>query len=653
MLKIIFPERFSILKTFAITYLIFSLIVRTILYVYSFSEIDFSIINTFKIFLIGFLFDLGSLSYILMAYSMILLLLPKILYGTRFDKIINKFVYFTTLFVIIFSFLGEINFWKEYGCRYNFIAVDYLLYTYEVVQNIHEAVPLPLLILVILLICYFAFRFAKKKKAFHKTFFNDNGFIKKLIPTVFWVIIFTVFHLNIKNNQAEVFSNYFENELSKAGMYSFFAAYHQNELNYNEFYKTLDSKDLSSEIADLVMSSNDSLIAKTSSIQRMIFNDGIEKKPNIIFICLESMNSRFMKRFGNEKSATNTLDSIAEKSILFTNLYATGTRTIRGLEALTLSIPPTPGRSIIKRKNNKNLFTIGEIFKEKGYSRTFFYGGDGYFDDMNIYFGNNGFDIVDRKKKHRTEKDFPTKRIQIIDDEVTFENAWGACDGDLLNKVIQIADEQHKLEKPFFNFVMTGSNHHPYTYPEGIIDIPSGEGRLGAIKYSDESIKKFLNESKQKPWFENTVFVFVSDHCAYSAGKTELNVKSYQIPGFIYNLKGENPVEINKLSSQIDVFPTLFGYLNWTYTSNFFGKDIRKMQPNEERALIANHRKLGLLKGEKVVILDEYKNQLFYNWNPSTNTLNSSIEIPKMGEESIIYYQSSYDMLKNGELQSP
>ena len=92
---------------------------------------------------------------------------------------------------------------------------------------------------------------------------------------------------------------------------------------------------------------------------------------------------------GNEKNITPFLDSIAKQGLVFNNLYATGNRTVRGMEAVTLSIPPTPGQSIVKRPNNANLYTISNVFKDKGYQCNFFYGGDGYFDNMNAFYGGN------------------------------------------------------------------------------------------------------------------------------------------------------------------------------------------------------------------------------------------------------------------------
>jgi len=651
MFTILFPKRFTLLKTFLITYFLFSLVIRITLYVWSFSNIDFSIINLVQIFLIGFFFDLGSASYIAVVYSIYLLFIPSKFYGSKFDKILTKSIFAILLFVLIFSFIAELPFWLEYQKRFNFIAVDYLLYTYEVIQNIHESYPLPIIIGSLILLTYLSIWVTKKRNSFKDTFNNNDSFKTRLVPAFFWILVVFIFHFNIRNTEAERFDNQYENEISKAGLYSFFAAYQSNELNYNEFYQTFNSDVAYQNIRKLVVSDTDSLINVSKSIKRHIVNPGTEQKPNIIFIGLESLNAKFLNRFGNSQNLTPAIDSLVKESVFFTNLQATGTRTIRGMEAVTLSIPPTPGRSIIKRQNSRGLFTIGEILRKKGYSRTFFYGGDGYFDNMNIFFGNNGFDIVDRKKKHRLGKDFPTQRIHISDDEVTFENAWGTCDTDLYNKVLKIADQQHQSNVPFFNFVMTSSNHQPYTYPDGKVDIPSGTSREGAIKYSDLAFKEFIEKAKDKPWFKNTVFVIISDHCAYSAGRSEIEVKNYHIPAFIYNLKNQKSVEINKLCSQIDIFPTLFGYLNWSYNSMAFGKDINKMKPEDERAFISNHRKLGFFKDDKLLVLNEKKDHTFFEWNETTNELVPKSTDKHLLEEAITYYQTAYDQFKNDGLK--
>ena len=413
-------------------------------------------------------------------------------------------------------------------------------------------------------------------------------------------------------------------------------------MNYTDFYLTQNLDESFKRLKNKLTTTNDTLLSKEKfNIERTIKSYQPEIRPNVIFICLESFSANFLEHFGNKKNLTPNLDSLLNQSISFENLYATGTRTVRGLEAITLSVPPSPGRSIVKRTENSHLSNIGNIFKEKGYSCTFFYGGDGYFDNMNAFFGGNDFDIVDRGRGYLFGDSFTAKRTNIKDEDVTFENAWGVCDEDIYKQVIKEADISFNKKQPFFNLIMTTSNHRPYTYPSNSIDIPSGSGRDGAVKYTDFAIGKFLSQIKDKPWFDNTVIAIMADHCASSAGKRELNIGKYHIPAIIYNLPNKPKSKIVKQASQIDFFPTLFGYLGWEYKSNFYGIDINTIDSTQQRALIGNYRKLGLLKGTDLTILGDQKKAFFYNYDKDTNTLTPKSENENLLKDIIDYYQTN------------
>ena len=118
----------------------------------------------------------------------------------------------------------------------------------------------------------------------------------------------------------------------------------------------------------------------------------------MVLIVVESLSAKFLGAFGNADRLTPNLDRLAQQGLVFTNLRATGTRTVRGLEAITLSVPPTPGYSIVKRPHNSNLFSLGSVLREHGYSTRFFYGGYSYFDNMGPFFAGNGFDVIDRTR---------------------------------------------------------------------------------------------------------------------------------------------------------------------------------------------------------------------------------------------------------------
>lgn len=651
----LFPKRFALLKAYVGLFLILSFIIRLSFLIWNFSEVDKNLLAIGSTFFIGFLFDLATISFFAIPYLIYLLFFSKRFYGSIIDRVITYFGFSVGVLILFFSFFGEFTFWDEFQRRYNFIAVDYLIYTYEVVKNINESYPLPILISVMLALVFVSIYVIYRLDYFRETFKSETSFKNKLIATIPWLIVVVISVLFVTNKQANFSNNRYNNELAKSGVYSFFAAFRNNELPYNEFYKTI-SKEVAFQTvkSSYLDSKNIFLNPSENAIYRTIVNsDSILKptKPNVIFICIESLSGDFLKEFGNKSNLTPTLDSLANNSLFFENLYATGTRTVRGMEAITLSIPPTPGRSIVKRKNNQGLFTIGEVFKQQGYERNFFYGGDGYFDNMNTYFGGNGFNIVDRGRGFLLDKSITTTRTNIEDDEVTFENAWGVCDMDIYNKVLKEADKAHETGIPFFDFVMTTSNHKPYTYPEGKIDIPSGAGRHGAVKYTDYTIGEFMKKAKTKAWYKNTVFVIMSDHCASSAGRWELDVKNYHIPALIFNLPNQQPEKVNKLASQIDVFPTLFSILNWDYNSNLFGRDILSMESKDERAFIGNYRKLGYLKDNKVLILDEQENANFYSWNPKDNSLNAIPSEEEFDKKSISFYQVADALYRNEGLK--
>ena len=257
---------------------------------------------------------------------------------------------------------------------------------------------------------------------------------------------------------------------------------------------------------------------------------------------------------------------------------------------------------------------------------------------------------MDRGRGFLPSGEIVTSRKNIEDDEVTFENAWGVCDEDIFNKVLKEADKSAMQGKPFFDFIMTTSNHKPYTYPADKIDIPSGSGRSGAVKYTDFAIGQFLKQARTKPWYNNSVFVIMADHCASSAGRWELDVHNYHIPALIVNLNGGKGYKVTQQCSQIDVMPTLFSLLGWNYNNNFFGRDVFSMQPDDQRAFVGNYRKLGLLKDHELMVLGDGKTANQYNWDQKDNSLTKEPMDTSFLTETISYYQLADYLYNNGGL---
>ena len=620
--KNILQSRYGGLVIFSFIFLALSFLVRTILLVTDIQNVDLNIVRFIQIYCFGLFYDLVAISYFIIPFVLYLLVVPDKIFNSKIHRWISYVFFIVSIGILVFSGIGEWFFWEEFSVRYNFIAVDYLVYTHEVISNIKESYPMPIIILGMLLLS--AIIFALVKKHFDKTISSESKFVSRLTTSlILWLLPLIAF-LVIDKSSAEIRENTYSNELAHNGIYQIFSAFRNNELDYKLFYQSIDDKEAFTKLRKLIKTSNSKFISDdVFDVRREITYVGEVKNYNVMMITVESLSGSFFTKFGGQYNITPNLDTIAQQSLFFTNFYATGTRTVRGMEALTLSLPPTPGYSIVKRPNNEQMFTMGNVLKSNGYEANFIYAGNGYFDNMNYFFENSGYNIVDKKNFQKNE--------------ITFENAWGVCDEDLFAKASQVADKAYKKGKPFHNFIMTTSNHRPYTYPDGKIDIPSHSGRKGAVKYTDFAISKFLREAKNHEWFNNTIFVIVADHCASSAGKTSLPVEKYHIPFMIYAPEIIEPKEINTLASQIDFAPTIMGLLNMDYTSKFFGKDILFEEPN--RALIGTYQKIGLLKEDKLTVQLPTKRTESYQVIDKKQIANQ-IDQQDL-EEAISYYQTA------------
>ncbi|TGD59704.1 LTA synthase family protein [Flavobacterium humi] len=567
----------------------------------------------------------------------LLLFLPK------YRNPIRLGLYSITIFIFVLAIIqnavSEYFFWNEFGVKYNFIAVDYLVYTNTVIGNIIESYPvLPLFLAIGTLSFLTTFYIVKKTRAYLE---NLPDFVTKVKITAAYGVLLLISLLAIPAlASTENSQNIFKDELQANGIYKFYLAFKNSELDYFKFYKTLPERD-----AFALLKQEMPGISNNSSA-RQITSDGKENHKNVVLITVESLSADFLKTYGNDQEITPFLDSLATKSLVFTDLYATGNRTVRGLEAVTLSIPPTAGESVVKRKDNKNKFSTGSVFKQKGYNVKFLYGGDAFFDNMEDFFSGNNYDIIDKKR--------------FLPSEITFQNVWGVCDENLFDKAITVMNEESKENKPFFNHIMTVSNHRPYTYPENRIDIPAdAKSREGGVKYTDFAIRRFFEKAKKQPWFSNTVFVILADHCASSSGKTELPMEKYHIPAMVFAPGFVKPEKFNTLMSQIDVMPTVIALLHFQYQSKFYGQDV--FQANyKPRAFIATYQDLGFVKDNILTVISPKQKIKQFDLIASSKNTAAPIhyeEKPRkelnqdLVNQTISFYQSTSEILKTNKYQ--
>jgi len=583
-------------------------------------------------FSLGLAFDLAAAAYALTPLVLWLVLAPDRLARTRTYRLATLGWFGVTCFAILLLAVAEWLFWEEFGARFNFIAVDYLLYTHEVLGNIWQSYPVAWLLAALALAAAGSTALAARRLSRWSA--APLGWPRALgaaaAQAALVAALVTFVDGDLKNRSASDVAN----ELAGNGLYELFAANRRNELSFERYYRTLPLAEALGTVRRALAPAQ-WVDPAGAGIERFVHGAGPERRLNVVLVSVESLGAEFLGAYGDARGLTPNLDRLARSGLWFTNVYATGNRTVRGLEALALALPPTPGQSIVRRPNNGVLFSLGSVFEDKGYGVLFAYGGYGYFDNMNAFFDANDYRAVDRR-------DIPSARVE-------FENAWGVADEHLYDQVIDEIDLEKAShpDRPVFVHVMTTSNHRPYTYPAGRIDIASGSGRDGAVKYTDYALGRLIERARTRPWFDDTVFVITADHGANARGTMRIPVDQYRIPLFVYAPKHLAPRRIDRLMSQIDIAPTLLGALDFTYYTKFLGRDVLHAPPATDRAFVANYQALGYLRGDDFVVLRPKRKVDVLRRHGAAFELLADPD-PSLVSEAVAFYQVAAYAFRNG-----
>ena len=628
-------HKLSFVVFIALVAIVIWLLLRLVLWVdVGITQLTFG--QSIKAFGLGLWFDLNALCYFAVPFLLISLILPNKWRSKAWVNKVRWGLAFLVTFGLLFGAVSEYIFWQEFTTRFNFIAVDYLIYTNEVIGNIRESYPVPLILFAIALVALGILIALRNFISFDSAQKPFKQKAKLLIAAVALPVI----SFQLANvDQMEFGQNAYANELAGNGVYSFSAAARRNELDYDKFYKTIPQSLALSTLKSMGVNRQSST---TEAIRDISLGPFKRPPKNVILISVESLSADYMGTYGSKENLTPYLDKLAGESLVFDKLFATGTRTVRGLDALSIGIPPIPGQAIVHRPNNDHLAGIGEFLREQNFETMFIYGGYGVFDNMNNYFKANDYKVVDRT-------DFDAKSIQT-------ENVWGVDDESLFNNSIKLFDQltqaSDKAQKPFFAHIMTTSNHRPFTFPEGKIDLPQGH-REGAVKYTDYALGKLIENAKSKPWFKDTLFVIVADHCSSAAGKTKLPVDRYHIPLFFYAPDILPAGHYGRVASQIDIVPTLLDVLGMKGAEHFYGQSMFAAEFDKlpERAFISNYQELGYYTKDILTVLSpKQKTEAFKVDRNTLESVPTSIDETLLNE-AIAYYQTANRDFKSGALK--
>ncbi len=327
-----------------------------------------------------------------------------------------------------------------------------------------------------------------------------------------------------------------------------------------------------------------------------------EKPLNIVIILEESLGATFVESLGGVP-VTPELEKLKQDGWWFENLYATGTRSVRGIEAVVAGFLPTQAQSVVKLSlSQKNFTTLASILGSKGYTTEFIYGGESHFDNMRSFFLGNGFQHIIEQKDY----------VNPI-----FEGSWGASDEDVFNRMHEQLTMHHASGKPFFTLAFSSSNHSPFEFPDGRIELYDAEKATenNAVKYADYAIGEFFKKAKASDYYKDTLFLVVADHDIRVRGEDLVPVKNFHIPGVILGAD-LTAKSIKTVASQIDLPTTLLSLAGIEAKTPMIGRDLSS-EPDDlaGRAMMQYKDNYAWMEGQALVVLRPEKEPTFGHYD--------------------------------------
>ncbi len=582
-------ELFKVYTIFALLFFIG----RAIFYFLHFDRLsDISFSESLLTFIYGLRMDTIVISIILVFPALFLSLSPK-----SFSKYISKFLnifILSFLLIAIYIECASIPFFAQYDLKPNYLFIEYLEYPKEVIGLLLKDYKLDLFIVFILLIAtiliYRKSKFLNFERVFEQSYISRVLLLLPILLVLFIGIRSSFGHRPVNISDALYSTNRVINEITKNSMHSIGYAYYSSskgkdniskygKMDINEAY-SLTANALGIEYKDNLKPFNREVKSKLK----------LEKPKNLVIFIQESLGAQFTGFAGNEKNITPNLDLLAANYLSFTNLYSNGTRSVRGLAALTSGTLPIAGNEVLKRnKSQSDYFTVATLLKPYGYKSSFIYGGEARFDNMKGWYLGNGFDEVIEQKDY----------VNPI-----FTSTWGVSDEDLVIKANEYFKEHSKNKEKFVSVMFSSSNHAPFELPDGKIEFISGVEKYSvknAIKYADFAIGKFFELARKEEYFKNTVFVVVADHNVRVYGDDVVPIDMFQIPGVII-ADGLSAQNYEKLTSQSDILATALDLIGIDLTYPILGNSIFKDNKKEINLMLFDEI-YAYRKGNKVAIL--------------------------------------------------
>ena len=584
------------------------------------------------VFAQGLRVDIASLCMLYGIPGVLTLLLPDSGWVGRAWKGFLRLWLTVVTCVLAFLELSTPDFMEEYGLRPNRVFLEYLIYPKEVASTLLKGHTFSLVLGLVLVavLAWAMWRIAGRLLARAKT--SDASALWR-VPCAFLLLLLVAFGVR---------STLGHRPLNPA-MVAFATDPTVNVLPLNSFYSVAHAG------RELLQQSDTSRLYGTMPLPQVIgelrANGGlpasayvseelptlatrpplyIGKPRNLVIILEESLGAQFIGSLGGLPLSPN-YDRLSKQGWAFDNLYATGTRSVRGIEAVLTGFTPSPAQAVVKLpKSQQEFFTLAELLNRRGYDATFYYGGESHFDNMRGFFLGNGFTRI-------VDQDDYTKPV--------FTGSWGVSDEDLFSKADAEFRQLHAQGKPFFGLVFSSSNHDPFEFPDGRIQLyeQPKQTRNNAAKYADYAIGTFFEKAIASPYWKDTVFLVVADHDSRVFGKDLVPIANFHIPGLILGADIA-PRRDPRIVSQVDLAPTLLSLIGIGDPTPMTGQDLtdpERLKPG--RAMMQYDRNFAWMTGNDVVILQPGKPAAAFRYDAATDRLSPATVSAQMARTALAH----------------
>ena len=595
-----FTEPYKPVILFAASLLVALTVSRTLLIVLNWSRVD-AVDGLLFVLVQGVRFDL----IITCALALPVALLSPFLCSKSAWLKAAQFYLVGVFFLAIFMEAATPTFITEYDSRPNILFVEYLKYPKEVGSMLLSGYKIDLFLGLtwVFVICWLFLRFLSARI----TTQPKPNIITSVIGSALVIAICVagirsrLGHRPANPAKVAFSSDLLVNDLALSSLYSVLYAVYSSSRHERsvQAYGRMQMESVLHEIhEDMALSEEIFLSDELPTLHRSSWVNPIARPMNLVIILQESLGAEFVGALGGV-NVTPELDALSKQGIWFDNLYATGTRSVRGIEALVTGFTPTPARSVVKLpKSQTGFFTIAELLSNQGYDTSFIYGGEAHFDNMRQFFVGNGFEHIIE------QKDF---------EDPIFSGSWGVSDEDLFKRA------HHEFscagDKPFFSLVFTSSNHSPFEFPSDEIELyeqPTATVN-NAVKYADHAMGDFFRVAKKSDYWDNTLFLVVADHNSRVRGANLVPIDYFHIPGLI--LGGPiQPQTYSRLASQIDLLPTMLGIMRIDKDHPATGHDLFRPDIEEipGRAIMQYNGTQAFMEGNQVVVMEMGKIPALY-----------------------------------------